>query len=58
MCYQKLHYCKYCHHYYPCALKDFVCPSLNDDADKNMCDECREKERIAFIEQMEKDENG
>ena len=28
---------------YLCLLKDVACPSLNDDEDKNMCDDCREK---------------
>jgi len=41
MCYQKFHGCKYCGAQYLCDLQNWVCPTISNDEDRNMCDECR-----------------
>jgi hypothetical protein len=41
MCYEHYHNCKYCKAHYRCALANKLCPTINFDADKNMCDSCR-----------------
>lgn len=58
MCHQKVHHCKYCHHMFFCALKDVICPSLNDDEDANMCDDCREEleEQLARLNDNDGDD--
>ena len=41
MCYQISHNCAYCSIEYICKLSNKICPTINADDDKNMCDECR-----------------
>jgi len=41
MCYEKVHTCKYCQCEYLCTLKNYLCPTINHDADTNMCELCR-----------------
>ena len=41
MCYLHVHTCKYCGNEYQCKLKDYMCPTINFDRDKEMCDICR-----------------
>lgn len=52
MCYEHSHDCKYCGKHYHCDLDNNICPTVNFDADKNMCDDCRNK-----LEQRLKEEN-
>lgn len=50
MCYELHHKCQYCYLEYFCALDNNICPSLNYDADRLMCDECRDRiESLADI---------
>lgn len=41
MCYELHHKCQYCGTEYFCALDNHICPSLNYDPDRLMCDDCR-----------------
>jgi hypothetical protein len=43
MCYHKFHTCKYCGNEYLCDLKNWICPTINNDEDSEMCDDCRNK---------------
>lgn len=43
MCYQKFHQCKYCKTDYECRVDNYTCPTLNHDADMNMCPLCKIK---------------
>lgn len=43
MCYQKFHLCKYCFTEYPCSKQNWVCSTLANDRDANMCESCRNK---------------
>ncbi len=43
MCYEHTHNCKYCSTHYRCALANKLCPTINFDKDKNMCDDCRKE---------------
>lgn len=52
MCYAKIHGCKYCSENYPCNLPNVLCPTVNDDVDKNMCHKCRARLENA-LEQIE-----
>lgn len=42
MCHQKIHHCKYHQGYYICTKKDVFCPTLNGDANANLCEPCEE----------------
>ena len=53
MCYEVYHHCKYCGRNYPCNLDNYMCPTINGDADRNMCDECRAKEKRDFKRHLE-----
>jgi hypothetical protein len=57
MCYEHYHICKYCNNQYDCIEKNYICPTINFDADANMCEVCREKEKQDFLKLMEKLEN-
>lgn len=50
MCYYKFHTCKTCGNYYECNLKDVACPTLNRDADRNLCLMCRKALEIKLEE--------
>ncbi len=41
MCYDLHHKCQYCRIDYPCALDNNICPTINYDYDRLMCDDCR-----------------
>lgn len=41
MCYELIHRCKYCNRDYECDKPLLLCPTINYDTDKNMCDDCR-----------------
>lgn len=41
MCNELFHDCQYCHVRYFCDLDNNACPTINFDADKNMCISCR-----------------
>ena len=43
MCYLHVHTCKYCSNEYHCTKKNWVCPTINGDADREMCPNCRIK---------------
>ena len=43
MCYQKFHVCKYCKSPYECDVDNALCPTINHDADMDMCDVCKKK---------------
>lgn len=43
MCHVKFHTCQYCRNQYPCAKKDWACPTLNGDTDRNLCLDCANK---------------
>lgn len=53
MCREKFHRCKYCTLDYPCLLTNIQCPTINDDEDSEMCDNCRQK----LEDELEKLEN-
>ncbi len=40
MCYYKFHTCRFCHNQYECALPNWACPTIGNDEDANMCDNC------------------
>ena len=67
MCYDLHHHCQYCHNEYACNLDDNICPSLNYDVNRLMCDDCEKRisdlaDEITFNEIRKKfimkDENG
>lgn len=37
-------------------MANHICPTINHDADSNMCDICREKEKEDFKKALEKKE--
>lgn len=41
MCYEHYHTCQYCKKSFECRLMNKVCPTVNFDVDKNMCDGCK-----------------
>jgi hypothetical protein len=41
MCYELEHKCKYCKNMYVCNLSNNACPTINNDADARMCDNCK-----------------
>lgn len=43
MCYQKFHTCRYCSSPYPCDEDNYTCPTINHDADMDMCLACKKK---------------
>lgn len=43
MCREKIHLCMVCGEDYECRAPNWVCPTINDDEDRNMCDKCLEK---------------
>ena len=48
MCYEHYHICRFCQNQYECKDKNYICPTINNDIDRNMCLPCKEKEREAF----------
>lgn len=58
MCYQISHPCSYCYDEYICDLSNKLCPTINGDVDKNLCDNCRLRleELIDEEEQQKQDE--
>ena len=50
MCYYKFHTCKYCNSQYLCDLKNWECPTRNNDRDANMCETCRDRLEDELIE--------
>ena len=42
MCYLKFHKCRFCDEEYPCYAPNNVCPTINADRDRDMCDECKD----------------
>lgn len=57
MCYQHYHECSYCNLQYECELENYVCPTINYDEDRNMCDLCRVKLEQKLNQLQEKDQN-
>lgn len=53
MCYLFCHLCKYCGNEYECKEKNYICPSINADADAFMCPSCREIEKENFKKLLE-----
>ena len=43
MCSEHYHICKYCSEQYDCVLPTRSCPTVNFDADRNLCGDCRIK---------------
>lgn len=43
MCRLLLHQCNMCGIQYSCTLPNWVCPTLNNDEDGDMCELCLEK---------------
>jgi hypothetical protein len=52
MCYEHFHICRFCKRSYHCDLENNLCPTINFDADKNLCDDCR-KELELLLRAME-----
>lgn len=42
MCYEHAHHCHRCDREYHCSIPNKLCPTVNFDADANLCDDCRE----------------
>ena len=56
MCYEIYHTCKYCDIHYHCELTNKLCPTVNFDADMNMCDKCGD-ELEENLKKMENEQN-
>jgi len=47
MCVDIFHTCKYCGRTYKCGLPNDICPTINFDKDKQLCDHCRSEFEVA-----------
>lgn len=43
MCRDHIHQCKSCQTDYECVMPNWLCPTLNFDADGLLCEPCKEK---------------
>jgi len=43
MCYEHFHECRFCGKHYSCEIENSLCPTLNLDKDRNLCEDCREE---------------
>ena len=58
MCYEYYHKCNYCKKTYSCELSNYLCPTINKDANHNMCPDCEELERENFIKMSNEDNDA
>ena len=56
MCKLGSHIC-YCGKVYTCTLPNWVCPTINEDEDAFMCDECLEKYEASYNEFIDSPES-
>lgn len=40
MCYESFHYCRYCNLPYKCTIESWMCPTINEDLNRNLCSSC------------------
>lgn len=56
MCYKLSHTCIYCSNEYDCFEVEWICPTINGDENRNMCDSCHDKLEIELQKYI--DEHG
>lgn len=55
MCDLKTHTCKTCKKDYVCNVSNWLCPTVNSDENRNMCEDC-EYQFALELEEYEKEE--
>lgn len=53
MCHMFYHICRLCKKHYECNENNYVCPTINKDANMNLCKECE----VKYWKYMQEKEN-